>query len=724
MIRSIKINNGGPQKICCPDFWEEHGYGSSEVTIAVIDSGIDLNHPDLKENIVQGHNFVDKLKPNKPEDDLGHGTHCAGIAAADVNNSIGIAGVSGSSKIMPIKVLDDRGEAFLDDIAEGIIWASNNDADVISMSLGIDISIYDDLDINDLKPLEDACNLAWENDAVLVAAAGNSGKDASTTYPASYENVISVAACCQDTGKPWFSNYGKNSVDYIAPGVQIYSTMPTYHVTMNDEGFKQNYDFGSGTSASCPHVAGVVALVKSKKPSLTNQQIRDLLDETSDQCDHWDFDDEYTIEDDKEERHFYHSYFRVIDHSNLERKQIKEGVIDCSLTKPEDEFKSEDPELTVEVNKIVELDPIDYDLAIDNEPEWYYRLKRSEYYGSDLEIFNYNTDDGTQNGNWNSNRTWKPESTHILEHKADWKYSGITLDIKLMEYDTGLEGEEDDLADISGDYFGCNGDFFNYGGKNDNITDERCAQFQVSYDIIDDFWAQINNNEWTINNGWHVASGEYGPDDSTEDEDPLDDSTWAQNDAEFWFDISDNYNKEQYDPSIETPDQINIELEKNSDNYHIATFKIRNNGVKDPYQIARIPWFRTDVNVDWLRFPDRNDETMCMQLEGCIPAQDYWLVIMRIDTSNMEKGESYTGKITVSFYLDNLHGSMEPVDTKTITLKTTIKKQKSVTKSDYSPIRHNLLQLLQKNLLQRLGKRLPVIFSKENLDKLSNKFLI
>jgi thermitase len=210
--------------------------GSPGITIAVLDTGVDLDHPDLAGKIISNTNFS-----NSPtvDDVYGHGTHVAGIAAAMTDNSIGVAGLGYSASIMNVKVLSDMGAGSYSWITAGIIWAANNGADVINMSLG---------GPSTSSALEDAIDYAWSKGVVIVAAAGNNG-DTTPMYPAYYSNCIAVAATDANDAKASWSNYG-NWVDVAAPGVSIYSTL-----------MENGYGYMSGTSMASPHVAGLAALV-------------------------------------------------------------------------------------------------------------------------------------------------------------------------------------------------------------------------------------------------------------------------------------------------------------------------------------------------------------------------------------------------------------------------------------------------------------------------------
>jgi thermitase len=225
----------GMVKIQAPEAWEMTT-GSASINIAILDTGVDLDHPDLASKIISNVNF--SSSPTV-DDVYGHGTHVAGIAAAMTNNGIGVAGLGYSSTIMNVKVLNDDGMGAYSWLASGIIWAVDNGAKIINMSLGGSSSS---------STLEDAVNYAWNNGVVVVASAGNSASTA-PSYPAYYNNCIAVAATDANDALASFSNYGK-WVDVAAPGMTIDSTW-------NDGG----YGCMSGTSMASPHVAGLAALV-------------------------------------------------------------------------------------------------------------------------------------------------------------------------------------------------------------------------------------------------------------------------------------------------------------------------------------------------------------------------------------------------------------------------------------------------------------------------------
>jgi thermitase len=269
----------GPQKIEADWAWNTTT-GDSSVLVAIIDTGIDYNHPDLAGNYVPlGYDWVNM--DNDPIDDFGHGTHCAGIVAAAINNGIGIAGIANVS-IMAEKGLDAYGSGWDDDLANAIIHAVDQGADILSNSWG---------GYGESMLIHDAVQYAYNNSVLVIAAAGN---DATSNkfYPASYEDVVAVTATDPYDAPTWFTNFG-DWVEVAAPGQDIYSTMPTYHVTMNDYGYSMNYDYMSGTSMACPHVAGLAALIWSQFPNTTRDWVRAQLRYTVDDLGDSGFDEHY-----------------------------------------------------------------------------------------------------------------------------------------------------------------------------------------------------------------------------------------------------------------------------------------------------------------------------------------------------------------------------------------------------------------------------------------------
>ncbi len=254
--------------------------GDPSLLVAVIDSGIDYNHPDLKNHYIPlGYDWVNG--DNDPLDDYGHGTACAGIIGAELGNAIGISGIA-QVAIMAEKGLNDTGYGYETDLANAIIHAVFQGARIISISWGSDY---------DSALIHDAITYAYENGVLVVAAAGNSNSNLKV-YPAAYDEVVAVGATDQTDEKASFSNWG-SWIGVAAPGIDILSTMPTYHVTLNDEGYSLDYDFISGTSAACPHAVGVAALIWSRFPSATRDWVRGQLSLTADDLGDPGFDSIY-----------------------------------------------------------------------------------------------------------------------------------------------------------------------------------------------------------------------------------------------------------------------------------------------------------------------------------------------------------------------------------------------------------------------------------------------
>lgn len=264
--------------------------GSSKNVIAVIDTGIDATHEDLKNvSLVPGFDFINTqgLSGNINSDDNGHGTLVAGILAASANNSKGIVGINWSVTLMPIKALNQDGRGDSAGIAEAIVWAVDNGARIINISLG-------GLGFEHDPTLAEAVSYAFHKNAIIVAAAGNDvaktggNMDESPVFPICDDNdinmVIGVAATDQNDRKADFSNFGKNCIDVAAPGKRILSTINHDPITRQES--PNAYAFASGTSLAVPFVSGQAALILSKYPTLTNIQVRDRIMATAENIDY------------------------------------------------------------------------------------------------------------------------------------------------------------------------------------------------------------------------------------------------------------------------------------------------------------------------------------------------------------------------------------------------------------------------------------------------------
>jgi subtilisin family serine protease len=276
--------------IHAPQAWDIQK-GSSSVIVAVLDTGVDWDHPDLSARIWSNtdetsgngidddHNgYIDDIRgwdfannDNNPMDDNGHGTVNAGIIGADTNNGVGIAGVDWHCRLMPIKVLDETNWGLYSWWASGLQYAADNGAKVISMSMGGSASD---------STLKAAVDYAYGLNCVICVSMGNDNSN-TVYYPAAYPNVIAVGAvdtddtrCVPPDWQPFGmqfggSNYGSH-IDVVAPGNWIYSTV-----------WNDNYQYWAGTSMAAPYVSGLAALLFAQVPSLTNAQIYHIITSTA-----------------------------------------------------------------------------------------------------------------------------------------------------------------------------------------------------------------------------------------------------------------------------------------------------------------------------------------------------------------------------------------------------------------------------------------------------------
>jgi thermitase len=229
---------------------KEWKYSQGEnIKIGVIDTGCDLDHIDIKNNILTGINLVDPRKD--PYDDNGHGTHVCGSIAAE-NNGLGMVGVSPKSKIVPIKALDGSGSGNNKVIAQGIIFAADNNCDFITMSLGSSSNSTD---------IYNAILYAVKRGCIIFCAAGNSGESSPIMYPARHKEVIAIGSVDRNLNRSNFTCKG-NELDFLSPGQDIFSCIP-----------KNNYAIMSGTSMANPFAVGCASLLKSYMKNINKDHL-------------------------------------------------------------------------------------------------------------------------------------------------------------------------------------------------------------------------------------------------------------------------------------------------------------------------------------------------------------------------------------------------------------------------------------------------------------------
>jgi subtilisin family serine protease len=300
------VSNPGPQPvndpifpdqwglttISAPQAWARGDRGSGAI-IAVVDTGTDLTHPDLKANLIDGVDIVAGSNdcPPGPQDENGHGTHVAGIAAAATNNGIGGAGTAPDARIMPVRVLDAEGSADDATVIKGIEWAADHHADVINLSVGGPQVIGETPQLN--EEIAKAVDDAYKKGSVVVAAAGNESLPL-CSYPAAAANAVCVGAVDKRGLPSFFSNFPTSpdgSVGVRAPGgtgigcessEDVWSSVwPGSADDCNDtsNGELAGYDAFAGTSMATPFVSGVAAILAAK--GLSNGQILECLKSTS-----------------------------------------------------------------------------------------------------------------------------------------------------------------------------------------------------------------------------------------------------------------------------------------------------------------------------------------------------------------------------------------------------------------------------------------------------------
>lgn len=245
--------------------------GTEETTIAVIDTGVELDNPELISNLVQGYDFVNS--DYYPDDDDGHGTLVAQVIGAKANNNLSSAGVTWNNKIMPLKVLDENGDGYVEDIADAIVYATDNGVKIINLSLG---------GPSDSNTIYNAVQYANEHDVLIIAASGNAYDDTkyNVYFPAAYPEVIAVGAIDENKILADFSCRGI-SMSMVAPGVNIIGYQGGDNI------------IADGTSFSAPYVSGAAALVWAINPDLTNNQVREILESTTTDIGKTGWDEEY-----------------------------------------------------------------------------------------------------------------------------------------------------------------------------------------------------------------------------------------------------------------------------------------------------------------------------------------------------------------------------------------------------------------------------------------------
>lgn len=256
----VELDNSWGVKRIGAGIVHDDGNKGTGIKVAIIDTGIDYNHPDLDANYVGGYDFVNN--DSDPMDDNGHGTHCAGIIAAE-DNDTGVVGVAPEAKLYAVKVLNQYGKGSYSDVVAALEWSVDNGMQVTSNSYGSAG--------NPGETVKQAFDNAYAAGVLSIAAAGNNYHSSPDTviYPARYDSVVAISATDSSDYLASFSSAGP-AVELAAPGVNVYSTIPG-----------NSYGTKSGTSMACPHVSGTAALVLASNPSWANSQIRAQLGDTA-----------------------------------------------------------------------------------------------------------------------------------------------------------------------------------------------------------------------------------------------------------------------------------------------------------------------------------------------------------------------------------------------------------------------------------------------------------
>lgn len=248
--------------------WRKEPGTTHPVTVAVVDTGIDMSHPDLAGRVGSGHDFVNN--DDSPQDDNGHGTHVSGVIAANSDNREGIAGMSWGAKVMPLKACDSQGTCSDFALVASIVTAATSGAKVVNLSLGGASPACP-------RAFQVAARFAEARGVLLVAAVGNTAAQGNPiNYPAGCDGYLGVGAT--DPFDRWarFSSHAKY-VDLTAPGVQVLSTLPPDFSDKRTPG----YGLLNGTSMAAPHVSGLAALLFSARPEWEPVDVKQKMERTA-----------------------------------------------------------------------------------------------------------------------------------------------------------------------------------------------------------------------------------------------------------------------------------------------------------------------------------------------------------------------------------------------------------------------------------------------------------